>query len=138
MKETIIDLIKEHKLDTKKRKREIVYKRYYLMGVLYSMNTFTLQEIGRMFNRDHATAIYGIKQHNEWWQHKDELYLKYVHSLVEIIEPGVHALPKDFYFYCHAEGDTVTIRGSFTQKMLNQLNQTLTREELSNVFSVTK
>lgn len=134
MKQTILELIKEHKLDGKMQTREKVYKRHYLMGVLYSMNCMPLREIGEAFNRDHATVIHGVKQHNKWWHMKDELYLRMIHELVQVVEPELLSLPKNYYFKCKASENMVTIQGNFTQKMLNALNQTLNRNEISAIF----
>ena len=135
MKQTILNLIQEHKLDSNSRKREKVHKRYYLMGVLYSMNCMTLTEIGESFKRDHATVIHGIKQHNKWWHMKDQLYYRLVHDFIEIVQPELLRLPKNYYFKCKAGDNMVTIEGNFTQKMLTSLNETLNRHEISAIFA---
>lgn len=135
MKQTILNLIEEHKLNSNSRKREKVYKRYYLIGVLYSMNCMTLREIGEAFNRDHATVIHAIKQHNKWWHMKDQLYYRLVHELIEIVQPELMMLPKNYYFKCQAGDNMVTIQGNFTQKMLTELNETLNRHEISAIFA---
>jgi|694.fasta_scaffold03773_11 hypothetical protein len=135
MKETIKELIKEHKLDGKMQTREKVYKRFYLMGVLYSLNTMPLNEIGKLFNRDHSTVIHGVKQHNKWWHMKDELYYRMIHDLVEIVEPELLSLPKNYYFKCKASENMVTIQGNFTQKMLTALNEPLNRKQISAILA---
>lgn len=135
MKQTILELIKEHKLDGKMQTREKVYKRHYLMACLFSMNTMPLREIGEAFNRDHSTVIHGIKQHAKWWEIKDELYYRMIHDLVEIVQPELMMLPKDYYFKCKAGDNMVTIKGNFTQKMLTALNEPLNRKQISAIFA---
>lgn len=60
MKEPIKVYAKANGLTTSSRKRELTYKRAYLFNVLKSEG-LSLTEIGKIFNRDHATIINGIK-----------------------------------------------------------------------------
>lgn len=70
-------------LDTKTRKQEIVYKRAYLMHVLRTQE-LTFDQIGKMFNRDHATAIYQCKMANLYlYELKDHSYIM---TLTEYLE----------------------------------------------------
>ena len=57
----IKDYICEEGLDTKSRKREVVYRRIYLFKYLQQMEGLTLTAIGKMFNKDHATVIHGLR-----------------------------------------------------------------------------
>lgn len=68
--EEIKKYIKAHKLDTPIRYREF----NDIRGVLYSYlreKGFKFQEIGKLFNRDHATVINGIKRYNDLHTFKD-------------------------------------------------------------------
>ena len=67
MNEDIKELIAEFKLDKPNRKRDIVYKRYYLMHILHCRSRLCLREIGEMFNRDHSSVIHALKEHERWW-----------------------------------------------------------------------
>lgn len=74
--EEIIQYIEENNLKRKDRYRHIVYKRYYLSHLLRN-NGLTLQEIGKIFNKDHATIIYGIKIHKDFMSINDSIYIQH-------------------------------------------------------------
>jgi len=52
-------IIKKYDLDTKNRSQIKCYQRYFLYKYLRN-NGFTLEEIGKLFNRNHDTVIHGI------------------------------------------------------------------------------
>ncbi len=47
---------------SRKRNHQVVLKRFACFAYLSGINYSTITGIGRMFNRDHATVLYGIKQ----------------------------------------------------------------------------
>lgn len=47
---------------TKSRKRESVEVRQMVMYLFYTQTRYSLQEIGRMFNRHHSTVIFAKKE----------------------------------------------------------------------------
>ena len=57
--------IQAEELDGKSREQFYVYRRHYLCWALYRTNQLTLSQIGRMFNRDHATVLNSIRKHEE-------------------------------------------------------------------------
>ena len=57
--------IQAEELDGKSREQFYVYRRHYLCWALYRTNQLTLSQIGRMFNRDHATVLHSIRKHEE-------------------------------------------------------------------------
>ena len=61
---TVEQLIQELKLDTKCRKRELVYTRYVIYKYLRNQN-MSLHIIGKYFKRDHASVLFGLRQYNE-------------------------------------------------------------------------
>ena len=73
MIDTILEFIERDKLASKSRLRELNHKRVYLYAFLRS-NGYKLQEIGNMFNRDHATIIHGIKNYKLFKESKDPLF----------------------------------------------------------------
>jgi len=81
----IIQYIEEHNLKTKHRYREYSYKRFYLYNLLRNEG-FTLYEIARLFKRDHASIIHGIKTHNDLISVKDRIYMEIVEELMLIFE----------------------------------------------------
>ncbi len=58
---TVEEYISAEGLNTKSRRRDIVYRRMYLFKYLKQMQDKTLTEIGNLFNRDHSTIIHGLK-----------------------------------------------------------------------------
>lgn len=58
-------IIEEHGLDTPSRKEELVYKRFVFWNYLYKVMGITLEDIGKEFNRNHSSVIYGIRKYND-------------------------------------------------------------------------
>ena len=77
MIETIAQYAKDNGLTEKNRKREIVYKRNYLYKYLVESG-YTLSETGRIFNKDHASVIHGVKQYELFKD--DEMFLDVVQN----------------------------------------------------------
>ena len=78
----IQEYIAEHKLDTKSRIRERVYKRAFLCSHLRENTTKSLEQIGKMFNRDHSTVIHLINNvHKRYIEIKDKEYSDSTKSL---------------------------------------------------------
>tara|TARA_R100000988_G_C3944564_1_gene137947 strand:- start:379 stop:816 length:438 start_codon:yes stop_codon:yes gene_type:complete len=55
----ILDIISDFELIKKNRKHEKIYQRAFLYNYLYTKG-MTLQEIGRLFERDHTTILHGL------------------------------------------------------------------------------
>jgi hypothetical protein len=72
MEERIKELIQRDSLDTKDRYRDLIYKRSYLYALLRE-DGYHLARIGKLFNRDHATVINGLKIHDNYYG-KDKIY----------------------------------------------------------------
>ena len=49
-------------LHSKNRESSLVFARYCIFKIAREENFYTLQEIGRYFNKSHCTIIYGINQ----------------------------------------------------------------------------
>lgn len=71
--EEIIQYIKENNLTINNRKRELVYKRFYFYNLL-RLQGMTYQEIGNIFNKDHASILHGIKTHKIFTEMNDHIY----------------------------------------------------------------
>lgn len=81
-KEEIQQYITEHKLDTKSRIRERVYQRAFLCSHLRENTTKSLEQIGKMFNRDHSTVIHLINNvHKRYIEINDKEYSDSTKSL---------------------------------------------------------
>lgn len=61
-----------------------VSRRNYLYKYLRTKHGMTFKAIGKMFNRNHATVMWGIKSHNQWTETKDKTYLHYTDQLRKI------------------------------------------------------
>ena len=68
---TIKEYITQEQLDDKNRRRDLVYRRIYLFKYLHVMEGRTLVYIGKLFNRDHATVIHGLKTFDNVKLYKD-------------------------------------------------------------------
>jgi hypothetical protein len=74
-------LIKEFSLDTQSRSQALVYQRFYLYYEL--RKNCTLQEIGEIFRKDHASVLHGIKMHEAWTLIGDKQYLSTIKAIKE-------------------------------------------------------
>ena len=73
----ITELIERYELNTSSRKREKVYIRSVLYHFLRS-NKMTLDRIGKMFSKNHATILHGLECYNRnknYSDFKDLIYL---------------------------------------------------------------
>ena len=77
------EVIEKDGLVTKSRYRTFLDRRSYLYAML-NKNGMSLVEIGRLFKKNHATIINGIKKHHAYTRFKDELYLHNVKEYQEI------------------------------------------------------
>lgn len=67
----IKELIEEHGLNTPSRKESLVYKRFIFWNYLYKVMGMTLEDIGKEFNRNHSSVIYGIRKYNDLIMYDD-------------------------------------------------------------------
>lgn len=77
-------LIKQYGLDLDSRSQTLVYQRFYLYHEL--RKNCTLQEIGHMFRKDHASVLHGIKMHEAWTLVNDKQYLSTIKPIKEDFE----------------------------------------------------
>ena len=83
----IKEYIQIEKLDTNNRKREIVYKRFYMFAYLRKTYGYSLQRIGRLFGRHHATIMHGIKEY-EYFK-EDKLFQEITEEIRQDYPMGV-------------------------------------------------
>ena len=98
----IKELIIQDELATKSRQRGRIYKRSYLYAILREEG-WNLSDIGKLFNRNHATVINALKIHDGYYG-KDKIYMRYIKQFDDIFKPAVE-VPKDSIFQdimnCH-------------------------------------
>ena len=85
--EIIRDYINREELKSKHRKREKSYIRFYIYAYLKHTYKLTLMQIGKEFNRDHASILYGIKQYNFF--KNDKLFNSITRDVQREFEMGV-------------------------------------------------
>lgn len=71
MEEKIKQLIEQDDLASKSQKQKHVHRRHYLFYLLRERVGMTLESIGELFNRDHATVIHGINIYKSREEMKD-------------------------------------------------------------------
>ena len=64
------DIITEYGLKTKARNREIIWNRYAAFNFLRSFG-FSLSTIGKLFDKDHATVLNGLKVYEKEKRYSD-------------------------------------------------------------------
>lgn len=80
----LLKLIEKYSLANQNRQEQECYKRYYLYYLL-SKTGMGCSSIGRSFKKDHASVIYGLKQHKKWYRMKDERYMDTIKILMDEI-----------------------------------------------------
>jgi hypothetical protein len=58
------------------RRQDIIYKRYFLYDQLRKAN-YSLSSIGRIFDKNHASVLHGIRMHQVYTKSKDKVYKMY-------------------------------------------------------------
>ena len=102
-------------LNEKTRKREIVYKRAYLMHVLRCQQ-MTFHEIGQTFNRDHATTIYQCNMVKRYLHElKDEIYINLISEYLEAFE-GEKYKPE----YYNLTDDVLNCTSTYELKLIKE------------------
>jgi hypothetical protein len=76
----IDEIIQVFDLKSKDRHVPKIYRRAYLYHVLNRLN-YTLNHIGKLFDRNHATILHGLRVHESLYFAKDKLYLMYMDEL---------------------------------------------------------
>ena len=80
------EIIEVEDMTFKNRTGFKAHQRYFLMHFLRQNTTLSLTTIGRLFERDHATVMNGLKRHKEFMEFKDEMYLKNIASIKNYLE----------------------------------------------------
>lgn len=78
--EIVQEYIETYQLQQKSRYSHLLYMRSYLYNVLY-IDGMSLTQIGKVFNRTHATVYNGINKHRQYMSYNDKVYLEYTAHL---------------------------------------------------------
>ena len=82
-------IIQRDELDSKSRYQVLTMRRRYLMAELRALN-LPFQSIGEYFNRDHATVMHNIKQHNWAIESGDLYYMTVIQNDIEELQGTAH------------------------------------------------
>lgn len=132
--EQIKDIIQRYDLTIKNRSRRIVYQRMYIFYKLYRLG-FTLQEIGKIFNMNHSTILYGLKRHEMWCKKQDIIYLNTIVPLMNELEDD-KAYEETLLIKVNKGRmiKTITITGIIDSKILDNLKEFMTMSEFCSNF----
>jgi hypothetical protein len=119
--EDVWNIIESFQLNTKSRREDVAYKRYYLYNFLYNHRHMTFSMIGKFFNRDHSSVIHGMREHQYWYSKKDSRYLKYIHPLPDLIK-------------AKRDDIRITITGNIPPKLLTKFEDKMSASDLINIF----
>jgi chromosomal replication initiation ATPase DnaA len=88
IKRIVVEIAKEKNLITRSRKRELVDRRKYLFHVLRDKAHVSLSEIGRIFKKDHATVLHGLKSYDQIKDFPDyQENVREIRSFLKEVEP---------------------------------------------------
>lgn len=128
---TVTELIDELDLKSKSRKRELVYTRNILYKHLRNKG-MSLTAIGKQFNRDHATVLFGLNQYERLINYDDFKELQ--ESVCNRLELNQKLKPKAEVSYlenrvleCRTLKDLIELKNEITTAIEN-------REE-ENIFT---
>lgn len=83
-----LSVIKNEKLDKKNRQRPLVYRRCYISHILKDKLGWTYSDVGRAFNKHHATILHLHRNHKYMYsgRFKDEVYIDSISDLVQLFD----------------------------------------------------
>lgn len=133
--EQIKQIIERENLSIKSRSRRIVYQRMYLFYKLYRLG-LTLNEIGKLFNMNHATILYGLKKHEMWCKKKDIIYLNIIVPLMNELEDN-KGYDETLLIQIHKKRKlkTISITGAINSQILDNLKEYMTWNEFIEYLS---
>lgn len=128
---TVTELIDELDLKSKSRKRELVYTRNILYKHLRNKG-MSLQAIGKKFNRDHATVLFGLNQYERLSGYEDFESLK--ESVCNKLELNQKLKPKAEVSYLESRVlECKNLKELLALK--DEITKTLETREEENIFT---
>lgn len=113
--EKVQELIQRDGLSRKTRKREIVYKRAYLMHVLRCQE-LTFKAIGKIFNKEHATVIFHCNMVDHYLNKtRDDIFINIVQEYLQVFE-GTKYLPEHW----DLEYDVMNCNSTYELKLIKE------------------
>lgn len=128
---TVEEIIEEYGLKSKCRKRELVYTRNILYKHLRNKG-MSLQAIGKKFNRDHATVLFGLNQYERLCGYEDFETLK--ENVCNKLELNKKLKPKAQVSYLEQKVlDCNNLKQLLELK--DEIRKTLEEREEENIFT---
>ena len=86
--QNVVEVVNKYDLKRKCRKHEVLYPRYYIYSLLRNAN-YSLSAIGRIFDKDHASVLHGIRMHQNFSELNDKLYIELTERVREeiVVQP---------------------------------------------------
>lgn len=72
--EKINDIIEKYSLKNKTRRRDVLFKRYFVYNELRNYG-LSLSMIGEIFGKNHATVLHGLRVHKDMLSYRDVDYV---------------------------------------------------------------
>jgi hypothetical protein len=89
--QNVLEVVERYDLKKVSRKQEIIYPRYYIYSLLRDAK-YSLSAIGRIFGKDHATVLHGIKMHKRYSKNKDKVY----EMLIVQVKAEIYITPQEY------------------------------------------
>jgi len=86
-------LIDKYNMKENTRRRDVLFKRYYMFHELRNLG-YSLSQIGEVFGKNHATILNGLRAHNDLVHFKNVDYIAETQILSEALEGSF--IPKLF------------------------------------------
>ncbi len=106
-----------YNLNQPDRYRYFLYRRAYLYYIL-KINGITLIEIGKLFNKTHATIINGLKVHNSMMDTKNKDYLFETREMRERFHLHTYYIPlREIVLHCENLYDLNKLKEKIKQEL---------------------
>lgn len=138
MKDKLIELVHQYNLLERTRKRDKVYKRFFLMSELHKY--LNLTDTGKIFKMKHCSVLHGIRQHLNWMEVKDPEYLKAIDEIYQelyqidvndIADQNIHV--KTLSVQGHIVDVSIKLV-SVDSRRFHRLNGIMTKEEFKKLL----
>ena len=142
MKDKLIELVHQYNLLERTRKRDKVYKRFFLMSELHKYMNLT--DTGKIFKMKHCSVLHGIRQHLIWMEVKDPEYLKAIDEIYQelyqidvndIADQNIHV--KTLGIQGHLVDVSIKLI-SVDSRRFHRLNGIMTKEEFKKCCNLKK
>ena len=89
--QNVIEVVEKYDLKKRSRKQDVIYPRYYIFSLLRDAK-YSLSAIGRIFDKDHATVLHGIRMHQLYTKNADKVY----EMLIDQVRSEIYITPKEY------------------------------------------